>query len=658
MSDGVDERFERLALLGQGGMARVWETRDRATGQRVALKEILGEQDAYAVERLRREAENARALDHPHVCRALDFRIDDDERWIAFELVEGRSLRDVIVALAPLPAPLALVWIDQLLGALAHAHGSGVLHRDVKPRNVMIAHDGALKLLDFGIARRVEDATLTATGALLGTPAYMSPEQALGQPVDQRTDLFAAGLVLHEMFTGAAFYAAVDVAVTLTRLMTTPVPPLVEVAPWAPPALQALHGALTQHDVAARCASAALARRAIATAVADVDTSWPRRAVADLEGARVEGRAATRRALLDDADALLHDGCAEGALLRLDALCRFAPGDDDARRRRDALARAHGYAFDVVDEDDLRALKQGVGARTPPVVLRRLADLYRARGRLGEHARWLRRYALAQPRDTLALEQLAALDGATRRGGLAAAGAGATNATGTTAPARPAAAAAAAAATASSTTPDPRGPRDLTLLPAPPGALGTKDVVVGVQPRAGAARGPATASSLPLVVVPAASAVAAEDERGSAAGRAVGWGVIGALAVGMGALLVMPLLQPRDGDADRAGAAAPRTPTGAELVDVAPLLAEARVQWSNGDALGVVQTTTRVLGLAHETFIVDRREAACLRARAYARLRRLVEARADAQRCIDWQVSSTSPEIEEMRAIVVDDATF
>lgn len=747
----ASERFERIRLLGQGGMARVWDVRDRTTQQRVAMKEILGDPDAHSVERLRREAESARQLQHPHICRAIDFRIDDVERWIAFELVQGVSLREVIRALCPVSVPLVLVFIDELLAALAHAHAHGVLHRDVKPRNIMVTHDGVLKLLDFGIARRVEDATLTVTGALVGTPAYMSPEQALGERVDERADLFAVGIVLHEMFTGISPYAAPEIAVTLTRIMTQPVPPLVDVAPWAPTALQQLHGALTQHDRDARCPSATAARAMIASAVAAVDPALPGRALADLDRARVEGHAATRNDLLHQADALLHEGCAEGALLRLDALCRFDPEDSDAKRRRNALAAAYNYTFDVEDEDDLRALKQQVGPRTAPVVFRRLADLYRARRRLGDHARWLRRYALAQPRDSLALEQLAALDGHTRRGGhLASLGSASTvrpasstmgsasmlspslqalpsleasalSSSAITAVVLPPATARATDATTGTAAGDDHrgagpatlpmraaaGPRELTPQPAPPGALGTRDLIagldedlaaqspsplaptpppppstaplsppspappppVGVGPVVRSARyaspqgGTGSSPTSParrveggsLIVVPTASSV---DDGAADRGRALVLGIVAALVVGATALFAVPVLRSTPDPAAKAPSTT-RAPSGAEMVDVAPLLAEARLQWSNGDATGVIQTTTRVLGLTHETFVVDRREATCLRARAHARLRQRDEARADAQRCIDWQVSSNSPEIEEMRAIVGDSgATF
>ncbi len=550
----------------------------------------------------------------------------------------------------------------------------------------MVTPEGVLKLLDFGIARRVDDPTMTHTGALVGTPAYMSPEQALGERVDARSDLFAAGIVLHEMYAGASPYAAAEIAVTLTRLMTTPVPALVEVAPWSSPGLQRVHAALTHHARDARCPDAHTARAILAgdVDVAASDPSLLARAVADPAGAREEGRRQTRAQVMTEVAALRSAGNVEGALLRLDALCRFAGDDGEAREQRDALARAHDYNF-TADDDDLRALKRSVGPSTPPAIFRRLADRYRALRRLDEHARWLRRYVGAQPRDTLAIEQLGALDGATRRGGHLAAAADERHAVvladtspGHGKPALPAAPARA------------NGPRELTAQPAPHGALRTRDVVAGVVPRAvarAAAASPGSPdASLPTTpargpALPRRTALGAQDagplrdataDRGPAAsvvllaagpdhdargrGQGIALAIVLALVVGAGALFVAPAL--RGATAPPAATVTPRTPTGAALVDVSALLAEARVQWSNGDALAVVQTTTRVLSLAHETFVVDRREATCLRARAHARLRRTDEARADAQRCIDWQVAGASPEIEEMRRIVGGEVAF
>lgn len=630
------ERFERLRVLGEGGMARVWEARDRTTGTRVALKEILGEQDEHAVERLRREAAAAMLLAHPNICRALDYNVVEGDRWIAFELVEGVSLRDVIKSLMPLPSNVAAVLLDQLLAALQHAHASGVLHRDIKPRNIMVTRDGVLKLLDFGIARSVDDPTLTQTGALVGTPSYMSPEQALGERLDGRSDLFAVGILLHEMFTGASPYAANDVAVMLTRLMTTPVPPLAEVAPWASPGLLTVHAVLTAHAADRRCPDAFTARAILADDVRAAPAGLLAAVMEDLAHARSEGRRQTIAALTAEAEEHERAGRIEAALLRWDALCRFDGEHTLARSRRDALAAAHGYAFDVDDEEDLRALKAQAGSSAQPVVYRRLADLYRARRRVGEQTRWLRRYVRAQPNDTLAVEQLSALEG-TKPGWR-----------------RPPSSSSPSSSSPSSVS-SPGGPRLITAQSAPPGALRTRDVLEGVEPRArGRPAEPPGSSSSPSrsIVLVAAPETATRDDDGDR-GRGIALGIIAALVVGGLALFTVPWLRGASAaEAPPTPKAAERAPGPAAIVDVAPLLAQARVQWSNGDALAVIQTTTTILGLEQETFIVDRREATCLRARAHARLRRTDEARLDAQRCIDWQVSSTSPELEEMRRLI------
>ena len=205
------DHFEILELLGSGGFGEVYRARDTRLGRMVAVKVLPGEfaRDAERRERLRREAMAASALNHPNICAVYDLVEVEEKCLIVMELVEGRTLQEVLAEGALLPAsavPLAL----QIAGALAEAHDAGIVHRDIKSGNIIVTARGQAKVLDFGLAKRLGPASgpgdpaaaLTREGAAPGTLSYMSPEQLLGKPVDRRTDLFSLGVVLYEMVTG------------------------------------------------------------------------------------------------------------------------------------------------------------------------------------------------------------------------------------------------------------------------------------------------------------------------------------------------------------------------------------------------------------------------------------------------------------------------
>jgi serine/threonine protein kinase len=194
--------------IGEGGMGAVYRAYDTQLRRPVALKVLPPEyaSDPERRERLLREARAASALNHPNIVNIYEVGSDNGVDFIAMEFIEGKSLGDIIPAKG-LPLGRALDYAGQIASGLAKAHAAGVIHRDLKPGNVMLTPDGLVKLLDFGLARRVElgeehDTTLTVEGAILGTPAYMSPEQAQGSPVDVRSDVFSFGSVLYQMVTG------------------------------------------------------------------------------------------------------------------------------------------------------------------------------------------------------------------------------------------------------------------------------------------------------------------------------------------------------------------------------------------------------------------------------------------------------------------------
>ncbi len=200
----IDGRYLVERRLGTGGMAEVYGCEDLQLGRHVALK-VLHEnlaEDPDVVARFRRESQSAAGLQHPHIVSVFDRGDWDGIPYMAMELVDGVTLKDVIRDQAPLDPVKSIDQISQVLDALRYAHKRGLVHRDIKPQNVLVGPDGDLKVADFGIARAVDDLQMTQTGMIVGTAHYLSPEQASGQPITTSADLYSVGVVLFEMLTG------------------------------------------------------------------------------------------------------------------------------------------------------------------------------------------------------------------------------------------------------------------------------------------------------------------------------------------------------------------------------------------------------------------------------------------------------------------------
>ncbi|MEV0536184.1 protein kinase [Kitasatospora sp. NPDC050463] len=229
-----DGRYRLTHRLGRGGMAEVFAAQDVRLGRTVAVKLLRPElaQDDIARLRFTREAHAVAALNHHSIVAVYDtgeeYVGDESTPYIVMELVEGRTVRELLVDEEAPPVDQALIIIAGVLEALAYSHRHGIVHRDIKPANVIITTTGAVKVMDFGIARALTGtaSTMTQTGMVMGTPQYLSPEQALGKPVDHRSDLYAAGCMLYELLTlRPPFTGDTPLSVVYQHVQDMPVPP-------------------------------------------------------------------------------------------------------------------------------------------------------------------------------------------------------------------------------------------------------------------------------------------------------------------------------------------------------------------------------------------------------------------------------------------------
>lgn len=218
MNEPLPEKFGRFRViseLGRGAMGVVYRAEDSALGRSVAIKTIslTGgskiERDTHEA-RFLQEARAAGSMSHPSIITIHEMGREGDTAFIAMELLDGRELRELILDRSLTPTRSAEI-AAAVADGLAYAHERGIIHRDVKPGNIMVLHDGRVKIMDFGIARHHQPTVKTQTGVLLGSPQYMSPEQIIGQPFDHRADIFSLGLVLYEMLTGLKPFAGEDI---------------------------------------------------------------------------------------------------------------------------------------------------------------------------------------------------------------------------------------------------------------------------------------------------------------------------------------------------------------------------------------------------------------------------------------------------------------
>lgn len=245
-------RYQLIERIAAGGQGEVWRAEDATLGRTAAVKVLRAEFADHVEfrERFRREAQHAASLSHPGIAQVFDYDEGDDGTapYLVMEYVDGESLSDTIAREAPLSSDRVLDIVIAAASALSAAHAAGLVHRDVKPGNLLLSRDGSVKITDFGIARAVDASPLTRSGLLIGTPLYLAPEQATGQTATSASDLYALGIIVFEMLTGAPPYEGPATAVLLAH-RDTPLPPL---PPSVPAEVADLVRALTAKDPAAR----------------------------------------------------------------------------------------------------------------------------------------------------------------------------------------------------------------------------------------------------------------------------------------------------------------------------------------------------------------------------------------------------------------------
>jgi tRNA A-37 threonylcarbamoyl transferase component Bud32 len=264
----LNDRYEVDKPLGRGGMAQVFRGTDRVLGRTVAIK-VLDQKhrnDAKFVTRFRREAQAAAGINHPNVVSVFDTGSEDGLHYIVMEYVDGETLDDVLAREKVLPPERVVAIAEPVARALEAAHQKGMVHRDVKPGNIMLDRSGTVKVVDFGIARAAADDTLTQTGIVLGTAAYLSPEQAQGVAVDPRSDVYSLGCVLYEMLTGRKpFTGDSALAIAYKHVREDPTPPS-QVNPDIPPELEAVVTTAMAKDPAQRFPSGGAMQEALSAA--------------------------------------------------------------------------------------------------------------------------------------------------------------------------------------------------------------------------------------------------------------------------------------------------------------------------------------------------------------------------------------------------------
>ncbi len=398
-------RYEILQKLGEGAMGIVYRARDQTLGRVVALKTVATDSaEPEAEERFFREAEAVGRLSHPSVITIYDVGKAEDQLYMAMELLEGEDLRALLESGREVALGDAARLLCEIASGLAYAHSRDVVHRDIKPANIFITASGRAKLLDFGLARLLAKTTITKRGTILGTPDYMSPEQAMGNPVDRQSDVFSAGAVFYEFLARRKPFRGKTIHAVLYQILSQEPDPLASLNPTLPVRLSGVVHRMLEKVPDRRYPS----MDEVARDLAQVHDALR----------RSRGRSAfpqPPRALSEDARSRLRDSLARGRRFLEDQ--RFEEAQDECATIL-ALDPGHAEAAELawrVGRDRFRA--RVTDAPTDPQLVRRVDDLFKAasRGASEQQARRaLAELALIAPDDERLADLLRERSGSAR----------------------------------------------------------------------------------------------------------------------------------------------------------------------------------------------------------------------------------------------------
>jgi tetratricopeptide (TPR) repeat protein len=414
------ERFEPEREVGRGGMATIYLARDREQPERpVALKLIHAHMatDERLVRRFLHEVRAHVGLKHPNIVEMMGWGRDDKERlFIAMEFVDGPMVKDVMTRCRRFPVDLAVHVAASMLKGLAAAHAAGIVHRDIKPANLMLSRSGRVKVADFGISKGQDMTQLTSTGNVIGTPAYMSPEQAMGRPIDGRSDLFSVGVFLYEMLLGNNPFLADNPATTLQRVVHHHQRPVFESLPQVPAALEALVEKLLKKDADERPLDAATAARELLD-IAEAEglaaneqvmaafLADPEKTARRLDGARARKHFENAMRVYDQGR-----GTVEGALWQLFLATLLDPGHAEARSWLEQISTQQGYHLQRQGNEKIEELEATLKEDPDQLhVVLQLAKLHKAQGNFLQVIFYYKRAKALRPRDRYTQGQIETL---------------------------------------------------------------------------------------------------------------------------------------------------------------------------------------------------------------------------------------------------------
>ncbi len=400
-------RYAVERVLGRGGMATVHLATDKETGGKVAVKILEAHlaEDAIFIERFRREVASTQSLEHENIIRLFDAGESGETYYMVTEFVDGGTLSELLRATGPLPVALVVPLLDMALAGLHYAHQTGTIHRDLKPANLMLTKRGVLKIADFGIAKTSNDETLTQTGTLFGTPAYMSPEQAMGRHLDHRSDLFSIGIVFYQLLTGLNPFHSENPSTSLYKIANGRFPPLFSIMPWAPLALEQVIMRLLEVERDKRFIDGQAARRELAGLRDALRREHPgvgERALDDPRPVAAELRAlaAERQVMHAKAQLEFDPPREQEAAFRFYLAGRLDSANYDAINHIADMRAQHGFRFEAEPDQRINEVHKALKDNKPtPALLRRAHDLHAAQKDLFGMARFGRQYLRMMPHD-------------------------------------------------------------------------------------------------------------------------------------------------------------------------------------------------------------------------------------------------------------------